>query len=335
MKNLKYIIIGIVLIGLSILIAKKVMNSDNSTIKSNSSDFGISDTAAITKLFIADMKGNSVLLERNEDNTWILNGEFDVVHSNVNTTLETIKLMTVKSPVAKARYDKTIRDLASVGVKVEVYMGKDTPSKVFYVGTPNQNHTGSYMMLEGSELPYLVHIEGFYGFLSPRFSVHESDWKRKTIFNINPKDIAEVRLSFPSNVDAGFTIKQDENSHVSLFNHAGIPVNGWDTGYIFEYLDRYREINFEMWEETKTPIFIDSVSTSTPLEIYELVDRDGNITTVKTLLKPLKSGMDIDGNPIDHDQDRMYALINDKEFVIIQYFVFDPLNHDIKYFYSE
>jgi len=335
MKNLKYIIIGVVLIGLSILIAKKFLSPNNSTIKSSGSNFSVADTGAINKIFIADMKGRSVLLEKQPDNSWTVNGKFDAVKHNVNILLETVNLMTVKSPVAKARYDKTIRDLATVGIKVELYSGEDSPSKTFYVGTPNQTHTGSYMMLEGTNLPYLVHIEGFYGFLSPRFSTLENDWRQKTIFNFNPKNIAEIRLSFPNKVADGFTIKQNENSNVSLYNHAGVPVNGWDTGYIFEYLDRFRNINFEMWEETKTPIFIDSVSTSTPLEIYELVDRQGNITKVKTLLKPLKSGIDIDGNPIDHDQDRMYALINDSEFVIIQYFVFDPLNHNIQYFYSE
>ena len=335
MKNLKYIIVGIILIGLSYLIAQKFLSSGKSTINSNSSDFSVSDTGAIDKIFIADMKGHSVLLEKTSDNNWLINGKYEVVNHNIDILKETVKLMTVKSPVAKARYDKTIRDLATVGIKVELYMGKDTPSKVFYVGTPNQTHTGSYMMLDGTDTPYLVHIEGFYGFLSPRFSTLENDWRRKTIFHENPKNIAEIRLRFPDNAKNGFTIKQDENSKVSLYNHAGVPVNGWDTGYIYEYLDRFRDINFEMWEETKTPMFIDSVSTSTPLEIYELVDNQGNVTTVKTLLKPLKSGIDIDGNPINHDQDRMYALINDSEFVIIQYFVFDPLNHNIQYFYSK
>ena len=60
----------------------------------------------------------------------------------------------------------------------------------------------------------------------------------------------------------------------------------------------------------------------------------GEQTTLKSFLKPLKSGIDIDGNPIDHDQDRMYGLMNNTEFMIIQYFVFDPLNHDIQYFYK-
>ena len=333
MKKYKNIIIIVVLLALIGVIAKQYFTNNGSTIKASISEFSLADTASVTKIFIADMRGNQVLLQRDKG-FWSLNEKYKATQHNVNNLLETVKLMTVKAPVAKARYDKTIRDLSTVGVKVELYTGGNTPSKVIYVGTPNQTHTGTYMMIEGSELPYLVHIEGFNGFLSPRFSTHENDWRTKNVFKYNPKDIAELRLSFPGQPAKGFVIKQTIDGKVSLYNNALVPVEGWDTNVVYDYLERYRTVNFEMWEETKEPIFIDSVSTSTPLEIYTVTDRSGNTTTLKTLLKPLKSGMDIDGNPIDHDQDRMYALMNEKEFMIIQYFVFDPLNYELKYFYN-
>ena len=334
MKKTKNIVAIIILLSLTGIVAYNYFNSSNSTIQSSHNDFSIKDTASIDKIFIADMQGNHVLLKRELPNKWSLNEKHTAVQHNINNLLQTIQLMTIKAPVAKARFDKTIRDLSTLGTKVEIYQGKDTPSKVFFIGTSNQHHTGNYMMIEGSNLPYLVHIEGFNGFLSPRFSIHENDWKTKTIFKYNPKDIAELRLSFPGKPEKGFVIKQSITGEISLFNNALVPVDGWEKSYIIDYLDRFREVNFEMWEETKGPIFIDSVSTSTPLEVYSITTMSGETTTLKTLLKPLKSGIDIEGNPIDHDQDRMYALLNNKEFMIIQYFVFDPLNQDIKYFYK-
>ena len=334
MKKYKNALIIVVLLALIGIIAKQYFTDGSSTIKASVSNFNISDTASISKIFIADMRGNQILLERNRG-YWTLNKEYKATQHNVNNLLETVKLMTVKAPVATARYDKTIRDLSTVGVKVEFYTSGNTPAKVIYVGTPNQTHTGTYMMIEGANLPYLVHIEGFNGFLSPRFSTSENDWRTKTVFKYNPKDIAELRLSFPGQPAKGFVIKQTIDGQVSLYNNALVPVEGWDTSTVYDYLERFRLINFEMWEETKDPIFIDSVSTSTPLEVYSVTDRSGNTTTLKTLLKPLKSGLDIDGNPIDHDQDRMYALMNEKEFMIVQYFVFDPLNYEMRYFYNQ
>ena len=334
MKKYQNIIIIVILIGLIGLVATNYFGDSSSTIKTSVSNFSIADTGAVNKIFIADMKGNQVLLERIGSQKWKLNNDFFALQHNITNLLETVNLMTVKSPVAKARYDKTIRDLSTMAIKVEFYTNDDTPSKTIYIGTPNQNHTGTYMMLEGSDLPYLVHIEGFNGFLSPRFSPKLNDWRTKVVFEYNPKEIAEVRLDFPGNPSKGFVIKQSIDGKLSLYNNALIPVEGWDTGYVFDYLDRFRAVNFEMWEETKEPIFIDSVSTSTPLEIYTITNIEGETTTIKTLLKPLKSGIDIEGNPIDHDQDRMYALMNGTEFMIIQYFVFDPLNQDLSYFYK-
>jgi hypothetical protein len=334
MKNYKNIILFVVLTIVTAFVAVKYFNNSSSTIQSESNDFGIEDTGAITKVFIADMKGHQVTLDRKGTNDWVINNKFNVVQHNINNMLETINLMTVKAPVAKARFDKTIRDMSTFGLKVEIYMGKDTPNKVIYIGTANQHHTGNYMMIEGTNVPYLVHIEGFNGFLSPRFSAYLNDWKTKTIFKYNPKNIAEMRLSFPGQPQKGFVIKQTIDGQVSLYNNALVPVTDFDKSYVLDYLERFREVNFEMWEETKDPIFIDSVSTSSPLEVYTIKTMSGETTTLKTLLKPLKSGMDIDGNPIDHDQDRMYALMNEKDFMIIQYFVFDPLNHTIEYFYK-
>lgn len=334
MGKYKNIIIIVVLVGLTALVISQYFNESKSTIKASVSDFSISDTGSVSKIFIADRNGNQVLLERTAPQKWMVNGEYEANQSNINNVLETVNLMTVKAPVATARYDKTIRDLSASGTKVEFYTNSSTPEKVIYIGTPNQNHTGSYMMIEGTNLPYLVHIEGFKGFLSPRFSPFENDWRTKIVFDYNPKDIAEIRLSFPGKPEKGFVIKQTIDGQVSLYNNALVPVDGWDTGYVFDYIERYRSVNFEMWEETKSPIFIDSVSNSIPLEVYSVTNMAGETTTIKTLLKPLKSGMDIDGNPIDHDQDRMYGLLNNKEFMIIQYFVFDPLNHDISYFYK-
>jgi hypothetical protein len=43
--------------------------------------------------------------------------------------------------------------------------------------------------------------------------------------------------------------------------------------------------------------------------------------------------LDINGKPLKYDFDKMYAVINDgKDFVSIQYYVFDPLMQPISFF---
>ena len=61
MKNKKLIILAIILAPAAIWI---LMQNDSSTLKESESEFAISDTSAVTKIFIADKQNNSVLLER-------------------------------------------------------------------------------------------------------------------------------------------------------------------------------------------------------------------------------------------------------------------------------
>lgn len=337
MKMKRYIPIAIVivLICATIIIALQYIQTSTSTIASSVNEFDIHDTAAITAVFIANHNGDRVTLKRKKMGGWSINDAYTARPRPIHRLLETLYLMRIKAPVSKSRYDKTIRDLSTMATKVEVYQGGSSPSKVFYIGTTNQQHTGNYMLIEGSTKPYLIHIEGFNGFLNPRFSVHENDWRDRTIFSYDPKDIAQIKLTFPGEPDKGFVITQSIDSKFSLYNTSSDSLTGWDTGYIFQYISRFRTVNFEMWEESKSIAFMDSVRESTPLEIYAITDRSGKETTVKTFLKPLTNGIEIDGTPIDNDQDRMYGVIDDQQCVIIQYFVFDPLQHKIDYFFQD
>ena len=135
MKKYKNSILLVVLLAVVVLIGKQYFSSKGSTLKTSSNEFNIKDTGSISKVFIADMKGNSVLLERGTNNQWMVNSKYKTVQHNINNLLETINLMTVKAPVSKARYNKTIADMSTLGTKVEVYQNGSTPSKTFYIGT--------------------------------------------------------------------------------------------------------------------------------------------------------------------------------------------------------
>ena len=182
-KNLKSILLLVVVATVAIYF---YITNNNSTLKKELSDFAVADTASITKIFMADKNGKSILLERINGISWKLNGKYEARQDGINNLLETIKRVTVKAPVNKAAFETVIKKLASNGVKVEIYQNNDKkPSKVYFVGGSNQEHTGTEMLLQGSSIPFLTHIEGFYGFLTPRYFVNENEWKDRTIFRYN------------------------------------------------------------------------------------------------------------------------------------------------------
>src|SRR5690606_25791813 len=99
-----------------------------------------------------------------------------------------------------------------------------------------------------------------------------------------------------------------------------------DTAYLARYLLRYNQINFEGFEETKTEGYIDTIKSSTPEIIYTVTDVNNIKQTIKLYYKPAHEGAeDYDGNKIEFDLDRLYGWLNDEDFVVIQYQIFDPL----------
>jgi hypothetical protein len=335
-KMKRNILLLVLVLAVGALAVYFLQNRSKSTIDGDWSRFNIQDTARITKVFLADLNNHRILLERMEDRSWRVNGKFDARPDVVQNLLGTIKLQQLRAPVPKSMFNNVVRKIAGTHTKVEVYLdGNPIPDKVFYVGGSSPDQSGTYMQNEGAEQPALVHIEGHYGFLGPRYSVNENVWKSTAIFSYPSerlKDIVEISLTYPSQPQESFIIRITDGQP-EIFNIDGVPVKAINTERVYDYIRRFRQVHFEGWEETKSEAFRDSILNSQPLERYKVTDKTGKTNEVLTFLKPAPpGGMDYEDQPITHDLDRMYGWINNSEFVLLQYYIFDPLRVKVDYF---
>lgn len=325
-------IIGL-LIALGLLSTVIYFGSQNSgsTLKKQLHNFAIEDTASITRIFLSDKNNNSLLLERKTTDYWTLDKQFKARQDMVKNLLGTMKELTLRAPVSKSRFDYTVKQIASNSTKVEIYQnGEDKPSKVYYVGGSNQDNTGTFMLLENSSVPFLMHIEGHYGFLQSRYSPRQNDWRDNAIWFFPGEEVTQiknVKVEYPSEPEKSFEINKISKSEYELKDAKGNKVEVPDMSGIYEYLKRYRKISYEGFEENKSKAYCDSLMKATPVKtIYTVEEDNGTVTQVKSYLKPVKDGAeDWEGNEIPHDLERMYATVNNGKFVIIQYYVFDPL----------
>jgi hypothetical protein len=78
----------------------------------------------------------------------------------------------------------------------------------------------------------------------------------------------------------------------------------------------------------------DSIIHSPPRNIITLIGSDGDSTVLKAFSKPNDDKRyDLEGKIYVLDLDRAYALVNnDRDFVLIQYFVFDKVLKPLSYF---
>ena len=126
---------------------------------------------------------------KREKKYWSVNDKYRVRKDVINTLLETIKDIRIKRPVPLSSFETVIKDMSTIGIKIEIYREFKNP-KVYTIGNTTSDHLGNYMLLDGSKEPHIVHIPSFNGFLSPRYGIQGNsldiiNWRSTTVFNLS------------------------------------------------------------------------------------------------------------------------------------------------------
>ncbi len=326
-KNKPFLIIAIALLAAAVYF---FISYKTGTIKRELRDFAVKDTAAVTKIFIADKKGNASLLERKKTGGWIVNQKYDVRPDAIKNLIGTLRAIEVRSPVAKAAYNTVMKMIASDGIKVEIYNG-DNLLKTIYVGGPTEDFLGTFMYLENSTVPFVIHIPGFDGYLTTRFISKEGDWRSPIIFAYTENQIQKVIAKDLIDPTKSFKVEK----HGNEYNYYS-PDNSSTPSQIYQsqiaaYLAKFQLIAFEWVAIDINKQIKDSILNTLPFRTLEVTDVNGKTTQLTMYRKPVVEGAlaaldPVTGNLRPYDFDRMFARINnDTNLLGLQYFVFDKL----------
>ena len=209
---------SLILTGILVVIAAfMVLNKRSGTFRKDSNTFAISDTSNVTKFFLADKNNNTVLVERTANGSWLLNKKYEVNPTMVQVMLKTFISIDIKDPVAKSVRNTIIRLMAGKSVKTEIYQRvyrinlfdliklfpHEKLTRTYYVGDATMDNSGTFMLMEGSEEPYIVNIPGFRGFVATRYSAMEADWRSHSVFRFRVPFWQLNRKGSASNRDRG------------------------------------------------------------------------------------------------------------------------------------
>jgi hypothetical protein len=346
MKKFRFTFIIILL--LSVLAAILVMNSRKGTMRQRNNMFAVNDTSNVTKIFIADKQNNTVKLERVSAGDWKVNGKYAASADMVEIMLRTLISLDVKAPVSRNARNNIIRLMAAKSVKVEVYQRvyrinifnwvklfpHEKRTKTYYVGDATQDNMGTFMLMEGSENPYVVYIPGFRGFVATRYSSLDADWRDHGIFNSKLPEIKQVSITYSELPQQSFSITNNNNRNfvlTALLDNA--PIQDFDTLKVIQFLGSFNRINFESFLDLEKQKY-DSIMATPPTFIMSLDDRVGKHFVLKGWHRKAGPGeTDLEGNAVKWDRDRMYAQIEGSpDLVSIQYFVFDRILKPLAWF---
>lgn len=343
-KNRLAIIITSILIVIAIVLLWN--NRYLSSLRGEAYDFTVRDTASITRMFFADKSGNQVLLER-DGNKWKVDGKYDAQPVMIDNILYTLDKLRIKMPVSLASHDNVITNMAGTNTKVEIYQivprinlfnkielfPHEKLTKVFYVGDVTQDNNGTYVLKEGADKAYIVHLHGFRGFVSSRFSANPEDWRDHKIFSDDMRDIASMKLEFNNQPEKGFVINNKGNYNYEMKTLDGNKVD-FDTVRVLNMMTSFNDVRFESFLSDISRERRDSIINSPYQERLTLVNRDGKECVLTTYT--MKINADAFGlieEDWDEDPDHKYAYIaNQDELVMIQDFAFGKFLKPAEYY---
>lgn len=351
-KSLIYIVIIAVLIVIAAILIGN--NRYLSTLRGEAADFTVYDTASITKLFFADKSGNKVLLQRTPEG-WSVNNEYKANQNLINDMLYTLNRMRIKMPVSVKKSDNIVTNMASTNTKVEVYQMlprinlfnkiklfyHEKRSKVFYIGGVTQDNSGTYILKEGGDKVYIVHLHGFRGFISSRFTANPTDWREHVIFNEQMGDIASLKLELNDDPDNGFIINENGRYQFSMKRLNGQTVE-FDTLRVLNLMSSFKDVRFESFLYDVEASRRDSILNSPFQQRLTLTTKNGTIKSVTTYRMRINADLfeyseeELNNPEFDkmiNSPDHQYALLGENnEFVLIQRFVFGKLLKPADYY---
>lgn len=342
-KNKLALILTIILIAIAALLIWN--NRYLTTIRGTDAEFMVWDTASITKIYLADRMDHESLLER-QGNGWTINKEYKANTETVNQLLYTIYRVRVRMPVSKASHDNIIAQMASRSTKVEVYQNvprinlfnkiklfyHEKRTKVFYVGDATKDSSGTFMLKEGADQAYIVHIPGFRGYISTRYAANPDEWRDHTIFNQSLADIQSVTIEFGREPQESFRVENTGKHQYQLTRLADNTNVPFDTLKVINLLSAFSDLRYEalMTHGMKQHRF-DSIVGSPYLHHITLVNKDGDVEELKTFNKKIESVFDIPEEEYMDDNDRMYGFFKN-DLVLVQYFIFDKVLKGLSYY---
>ena len=281
----EWIIKGVIIIILVILIFIGYQKDKiNSSIREDKRNFSITDTLSIDQIKLENRNLETISLYRDEGK-WILNDTLIANPYTINLLLKTIKEMRIKQPVARSALNNVIKNMGIQNTRVDFY-AKKKKIKTIYIGGETADQLGTFMMLKDAKEPYIVHIPGFNGYLSSRFSCKENLWREKKIF--------------PDKIKTIWYQTTDEKKQIKDWTET-------DFGYLKQVFCE----KFIMNTDIKT-----NLKKRSPFMELKWIDTKGNKQVLSCVRKKPVNKEKYKNNK--YDQERFYGIINNT-VMLIQY----------------
>lgn len=317
----------IILAGLGTLVVVLLLSVEHRPFGRSDTDFAVAEASGISRIGISS-ENSSVILEKDDEGVWMVNGTEEARKSSVLFILKILYEIRIKSPVSPELFRDEITDRGAGPVKVSVY-GNGRQLRSFLVYRTQSNPYGNIMKISERAKAYIVYVPGFEGEIGSAFNSNPLFWQSFTIFSHLPSEVKSVKLNNFSDTASSFMLirKGDE---------FGLPLKEIekkeaDQSKIKRYISYFTRVPFENWAFDITEGEKSEIESSLPAYEITLAPVEGD----PVVLKLWHRYSDTDGVLI-RDTDRLWGKTPAADnLFIVRYFDIDPLLKKRSYFFSD
>ncbi|MGM0408536.1 MAG: hypothetical protein ACQERU_11170 [Bacteroidota bacterium] len=327
-NTLKTFIIVFILL---IIAAVFFFTDSKGTLKRGNINFAVESIDNISKIKM--FSDNKPLMLSKENIQWKVNDQYVARNRVVDNLLMALNRIEILKPVSKSEKEEIAQLLKEKGKLIEIYKNKKLIRK-YFVSLPEMDANKTYIMMAKSSEPFIARIPAFKGLISELFIMDESFWRDKTIFNYNPQDIQSILVEYPEAKSQSFRLINSGDGSIALQDLVSDTyIQNFNLEKVMRYFTYFQDINFEDIADELPQTTVDSILQTKPYCKISILDFDKNKNSITIYRKPPESEFDEFGDKAKYDYNRAYAVFNqNKELIVIQYHIFDPLLKEIDYF---
>jgi hypothetical protein len=296
----------------------------------------------LKRIFLADRENNLALLEKQNDGSWKYTNKtsgktYNASPNAINNLLETIEKVRVRNRVPNPSIKTVLRGIGTIGVKVELYDMNNKKIRTYYVGGPADGSQGTFAVVEGSDIPYVLNVPGFNGTIDTRFTAKEPALRDRAIVRHNTKDLESMQVEYfaPEQRPYSFKLELGVNAKVKpLYSDKEFPQSSLRKDYVDIYLSDFNVLSAEMILYKKE--LRDSIIKTPPFARVSYKYKGKNEEKTMTLYPVINSSYDRGDGMQGNRQKliRYYVDIDEDNFFLTQDIVIQKLLRPYEFFFN-
>lgn len=310
--------------------------------------FRVGSDEDVSRVRLQDQQGNMALIEKSNERSWILNGEYPANMPAVRDLLFTLHRMDVRRPVSFEKSALVNHYLDSAGIRVEVYairhrirlpgnvgwLPRDRRIRDFLVGADLDAGEGTFMRGMGDRTAFEVYLPGVRGGIREAFIPEDHIWKKPQALSLAPGQIKSIAIRYRNWPDESFRLKVDPEEGARLYDRHGLLPDEMaiSNERIEQYLNSFRRLHYERLypssrNEPPSDLFSDAAFMD--MEIQDADEKAILLTFYKRV--PPEDGSLV-SDKRSFDPNRFYLRINEGDYALALYYVFHPVMRPLSWF---